>query len=72
MSTFFSHFSKINSGSVIYSKTSSSSLIEVDTIGFPKVSMIDRTMLLSGILIPTVFFFLNTLGKVLLPGNIKV
>ena len=27
---------------------------------------------LSGILIPTVFFFLNTLGNDLLPGNIKV
>ena len=56
----------------MYSKTSSSSLIEVDTIGFPKEETIAFTILLSGIRIPTVFFFLKTLGKLLLPGKINV
>jgi hypothetical protein len=46
--------------------------MEVDTIGFPKASTMALVMLLSGTRIPTVFFFLNSLGKLLFPGRIKV
>ena len=46
--------------------------MEVDIIGLPKLSTIALTILLFGIRIPTVFFFLNTLGNDLLPGSIKV
>ena len=46
--------------------------MEVETIGFPKISTIFLAILLSGILIPTVFFFLNTFGNELLPGKINV
>ena len=57
ISTNFSYFSWINSGSVVYSIISSSSWTEVATTGLPKISTIDLAILLSGILIPTVFLF---------------
>jgi len=41
-------------------------------IGFPNSSTMALAIALSGILIPTVFFFLKTLGNDLLPSSIKV
>ena len=48
---------------MVYSITSSSSLIEVETIGLPNSFTISRIILLSGTRIPTVLRFLNGLGK---------
>ena len=39
--------------------------MEVETIGFPNFLTISCAILFSGTRIPTVFFFLNTLGKLL-------
>lgn len=72
ISTKFPHFSKISSGSVVYSNKSSSSCMDVDTIGFPSSLTNNCAMVLSGTRIPTVFFFLNSLGRLLFPGNMKV
>ena len=71
-STLELHFSNISSGSVVYSSNSSSSCIDVDTIGFPKLLTISKAIELSGMRIPTVFFFLKGWGSVLAPGKTKV
>ena len=46
--------------------------MEVETMGFPKPCTKALAMLLSGTRIPTVFFFLKSLGKLLFPGKMNV
>src|SRR5690606_33598743 len=45
---------------------------EVETMGFPNCLTNSNAILLSGTRIPTVFFFLNSFGKLLFPSKIKV
>jgi len=64
------YFSNISSGSVGYSIIKSSSIIEVDIIGFLNFFEISLIILLSGIRIPTVFLLLNIFGILFVPFKI--
>ncbi|MNL87958.1 hypothetical protein D3C87_2174000 [compost metagenome] len=46
--------------------------MEVETIGLPNWRTNSKIIELSGTRIPTVVFFLNSLGRLLFPGKIKV
>ena len=72
ISTKSLYFSKISSGSVGYSVIKSSSIIEVDIIGFLNFFEISLIILLSGIRIPTVFLLLNIFGILFVPFKIIV
>ena len=57
---------------MVYSKISSSSRIDVETIGLPSALKMAWIIELSGTLIPTVFRFLNGFGRLFEPGRINV
>ena len=66
-STRFPYHSSMSSGLVLYSGSSSLIRMEEDRMGLPNTSTNANAILLSGIRMPTTFFFFYSLGRLLLP-----